>query len=241
MTMPADKDVATRSRREALAALYRVVARAGWDDLIFTHISARVDGTTDEFLINPFGFTFDEITASNLIQVDIKGRKTVHSPHEPNTPGFHIHSAVYRARPDVNFVIHLHTDNGIAVACQDAGLLPLSEHAAALLNDIAYCDYDTQLLEHPRRMAEDLGEKSILILRNHGTLCTGATAGELYVRTHFLEKACASQVRALTSSVRPITDAALAMARTFFAQMNASGAAWDALLRGLDRDGVDYR
>ncbi|MFA7602943.1 MAG: class II aldolase/adducin family protein [Novosphingobium sp.] len=243
MAMPAMADLhpAVRTRREDLAALYRIIARARWDDLIFTHISARVEGTDDQFLINPFGFTFDEVSASNLIQIDVRGTKTAPSRHEPNTAGFHIHSAVYRARPDVNFVIHLHTEDSIAVSCQESGLLPLSEHAAVLLGEIAYCSYDTQLLEHPRRMAEALGDRSILMLRNHGTLCAGSSAGDAYLRTHFLQKACAAQVRALTAQVRPISEAALAQAASFFARMNAGDAAWAALLRGLDRDGVDYR
>src|SRR5262252_697762 len=166
--------------RVDLAACYRLVARYGWEDLVFTHISARVPGAGDQFLINPYGMFFDEITASSLVKVDLRGNKLDDSPYPVNPAGFVIHSAIHAARHDVMCVLHTHTLNGVAVSAQSAGLLPISQHA---------------LFELPR-LVGDFGDHTSLILRNHGLLTVGSTVADAFVSMYYLEAACAIQVRA---------------------------------------------
>src|SRR5574342_231010 len=184
--------------RVDLAACYRLVARYGWEDLVFTHITARVPGSQDEFLINPYGVFFDEITASSLIKIDQQGQKLQDSPFSVNPAGFVIHSAVHAARHDAKFVLHTHTLNGVAVSTQRAGLLPISQHSISVLASLAYHDFEGPALrddEKPRLVA-DLGNKTSLILRNHGLLTVGETAAEAFVSMYYLESSCAIQVRA---------------------------------------------
>jgi ribulose-5-phosphate 4-epimerase/fuculose-1-phosphate aldolase len=156
--------------RVDLAAAYRLVARFGWEDLVFTHISARVPNTEDEFLINPYGVFFDEITASSLVKIDLNGKKIDASPFDVNAAGFIIHSAIHAARHDARCVLHTHTVNGVAVSAQRAGLLPISQHSIFVLTSLGYHDFEGPALhddEKPRLVA-DLGDNSALILRNHG-------------------------------------------------------------------------
>lgn len=184
--------------RVDLAALYRLVAMNGWDDLIFTHISIRVPGPEHHFLINPYGMLFEEIKASDLVKVDLDGNIIQDTEYFVNPAGFTIHSAVHMSREDAACVIHLHTDQGVAVSCQKDGLLPISQTGMIALGDLAYHDYEGIALEHDERerLVADLGDKSIMLLRNHGTLSCGKTAAEAYLRMFFLERACNMQIMA---------------------------------------------
>src|SRR6266853_2059252 len=169
--------------RVDLAAAYRLVALYGWDDLIFTHISARVPGAEHHFLLNPYGMMFDEVTASSLVKVDLDGNKVMDSPYEVNPAGFTIHSAVHAARADALCVMHLHTDYGIAVSAQKQGLLPISQQSMFALASLAYHDYEGLALddEEKPRLVRDLGDKTSMILRNHGLLTVGRTAAEAFL------------------------------------------------------------
>src|ERR1700704_5278506 len=184
--------------RVDLAAAYRLVALYGWDDLIFTHISARVPGPDHHFLLNPYGVMFEEVTASSLVKIDLAGNIVMKSPYFINPAGFTIHSAVHAAREDALCVMHLHTEYGIAVSAQKTGLLPISQQSLFALASLAYHDYEGLALdenEKPRLVA-DLGEKHFLILRNHGLLTIGRTAAEAFLGMFLLERACKIQILA---------------------------------------------
>jgi ribulose-5-phosphate 4-epimerase/fuculose-1-phosphate aldolase len=185
--------------RVDLAAAYRLVAHYGWDDLIFTHISARVPGPEHHFLINPYGMLFSEITASSLVKVDLDGAVVDPTPYKVNPAGFTIHSAVHAAREDAKCVMHLHTVDGVAVSCQEHGLLPINQTAMLLNDQVGYHEYEGVALdldERPRLVA-DLGMRNALILRNHGTLTVGESVPEAFLTMYFLERACSTQVAAL--------------------------------------------
>jgi ribulose-5-phosphate 4-epimerase/fuculose-1-phosphate aldolase len=194
--------------RVDLAATYRLVAMQGWDDMIFTHISARVpasaSGSEHHFLINPYGMLFDEITASSLVKIDMDGNKVQESEFPVNPAGFVIHSALHMARPDIGCVIHLHTTDGVAVSAQEAGLLPLDQHAMMLIQDLAYHDYEGIALDldERQRLVADMGGKNFMILRNHGTLAAGKNCADAFLRIYYLERACAMQTRALAGGAR---------------------------------------
>src|SRR6266508_4790068 len=178
--------------RVDLAAAYRLVAHYGWDDLIFTHISARVPGPEHHFLINPYGMMFDEITASSLIEIDLNGNKVKQSPYIVNPAGFTIHSAVHAARADALCVMHLHTDHGIAVSAQRQGLLPISQQALFPLSSLGYHDYEGLALneEEKPRLVSDLGANKYMILRNHVRLTVGRSVAESFLSMFILERAC---------------------------------------------------
>lgn len=184
-----------------LAACYRLVAMNGWDDLLANHMTARVPGEPHAFLINPFGLMFDEVTASNLVKIGPDGDPLVPTEHAVNRTGFVIHSAVHEARPDANCVIHLHTRDGVAVSMTEGGVLPLNQTAMAIDQDVAVHEYEGVALDldERARIADDLGDKNLMLLRNHGTLSVGRTIGEAYLRTYLLEWACSVQVRALAT------------------------------------------
>src|SRR5882762_3423594 len=184
--------------RVDLAAAYRLVAHYGWDDLVFTHISTRVPGPEHHFLINPYGMMFDEITASSLVKVDLDGNIVMATSYQINPAGFTIHSAVHAAREDALCVIHLHTDYGIAVSAQQDGLLPLSQQALLALTSLAYHDYEGVALNEDEkpRLVRDLGDKTSMILRNHGLLTVGRTAAEAFLAMFLLERACKIQILA---------------------------------------------
>ncbi|MBA3053993.1 MAG: class II aldolase/adducin family protein [Sphingomonadales bacterium] len=190
--------------RVDLAACYRLIALHGWDDLIATHISARVPGTHD-FLINRIGLTFEEITASNLVRVDLDGTVTEGSDARINPAGFTIHSAIHAGRGDVGCVIHCHTSDGVAVSAMEEGLLPLNQIAMLACGNIAYHDYEGVAfnLAERERLQRDLGGAGLMMLRNHGTLTVGASVGEAYMRMYTLERACTIQVRTLAMG-RPL-------------------------------------
>jgi len=191
-----DTGAEQRVRRD-LAAAYRLVALFGWDDLIFTHISARVPGPDHHFLINPYGMMFEEITASSLVKIGMDGQPVGDTKWMVNPAGFTIHSAVHEAREDAGCVIHLHTPDGTAVATSREGLQPLNQTAQLVLPDLAYHDYEGVALDHDERpiLQRDLGSKNMMLLRNHGTLAVGRSVAEAFMRIYFLERACTMQVR----------------------------------------------
>jgi ribulose-5-phosphate 4-epimerase/fuculose-1-phosphate aldolase len=233
--------------RVDLAAAYRLFALFGWDDLIFTHLSAKVPGT-EHFLINPYGMTFDEITASSLVKIDGQGNKVIDSPYPVNPAGFTIHSCVHASRHDANCVMHAHAVNGVAVSAQKEGLLPISQQAYIVLASISYHDYEgIALMEDEKpRLRQDLGDKTFLMLRNHGLLTVGSSVAEAFLSMYLFETACMIQVRAqaggaeLTRIPQKILD--MAPQQCSQAMLGAGGAlAWPAMLRKLDRANPGYR
>src|SRR5437764_10300628 len=168
--------------RVDLAAAYRAVALYGWDDLVFTHLSARVPGPDHHFLINPYGMLFDEITASSLVKVDLAGKKVGESPHEVNPAGFVIHSAIHAAREDAKCILHVHSLNGIAVSAQAKGVLPISQQSIFVLSSLAYHDYEGVALrdDEKPRLVRDLGSKNFLMLRNHGLITVGENIADAF-------------------------------------------------------------
>jgi ribulose-5-phosphate 4-epimerase/fuculose-1-phosphate aldolase len=236
--------------RVDLAACYRLVAQYGWEDLVFTHITARVPGAAEQFLINPYGMFFDEITASSLVKIDVQGNKILDSPFPVNPAGFVIHSAIHSARHDVMCVLHTHTLNGVAVSTQRAGLLPISQHSMSVLASLGYHDFEGPALrddEKPRLVA-DLGDKTSLILRNHGLLTVGETVAEAFVSMYYLETSCAIQVRAQAGGGELIPVPKEVIDSAYSQLMAAAGAGggrgalvWPGLLRRLDRIDPSYR
>ncbi len=233
--------------RVDLAAAYRLVAHYGWDDLIFTHISARVPGGAHHFLLNPYGMMFDEVTASSLVKVDLDGNKVMDSAYQVNPAGFVIHSAVHAARADALCVMHLHTDYGIAVSAQKKGLLPISQQSMFSLASLAYHDYEGLALddEEKPRLVADIGDKHYLILRNHGLLTIGRTAAEAFLGMFVLERACKIQILAQSGGgeLVEIPEGIISRVGTqLSAVMFGQGAAltWPGLLRKLDRIDSSY-
>lgn len=233
--------------RVDLAAAYRLVALFKWDDLIFTHISARVPGQGHAFLFNPYGMMFEEITASSLVKVDVDGRKLDDSPYPVNPAGFTIHSAVHAAREDAQCVLHTHTLNGVAVSAQRDGLLPISQHSIFVLASLAYHDYEGVALrddEKPRLVA-DLGDRRHLMLRNHGLLTVGRSVAEAFQAMYFFEAACTIQLRAMAGGA-PLTTIEPEIIRTAMAQAaqvtkgQGANLAWPGLKRRLDRQLPGY-
>jgi ribulose-5-phosphate 4-epimerase/fuculose-1-phosphate aldolase len=231
-----------------LAAAYRLVAHYGWDDLIFTHLSARVPGPEHHFLINPYGMMFEEITASSLVKINHQGEIVSPSPYFINPAGFTIHSAVHAAREDALCVFHLHTDYGIAVSAQKDGLLPISQQSLFALASLSYHEYEGLALneDEKSRLVSDLGDKTNMILRNHGLLTVGKTAAEAFLSMYILERACRIQVLAQSGggTLLPVSEPIL---ENVAAQLGAvtvgQGAqlAWPGLLRKLDRIDRSYR
>lgn len=234
--------------RVDLAAAYRLVAHYGWDDLIFTHLSARVPGPEHHFLINPYGMMFDEITASSLVKINLQGEIVAPSPYFINPAGFTIHSAVHAAREDALCVIHLHTDYGIAVSAQKNGLLPISQQSLFALASLAYHEYEGLALndDEKSRLVSDLGSKTNLILRNHGLLTVGKTAAEAFLSMYILERACRIQILSQSGggTLLPVSES---IRESVAAQLGAvtvgQGAqlTWPGLLRKLDRIDSSYR
>ena len=187
--------------RVDLAAAYRMVAHFGWDDLIFTHLSARIPGPEHHFLLNPYNLMFEEVTASSLIKVDVNGNPVEATPFITNPAGFTIHSAIHMARDDAHAVMHLHTPHGQAVAANRDGLMPLTQTAMLIRGDVAFHDYEGVAvdLDERERLVEDLGTRNAMILRNHGTLAVGKNVGECFIRLYYLERACQAQVMALSA------------------------------------------
>ena len=245
LAMPHRRDDVSEAEwqvRVDLAAAYRMVAMFGWDDLVFTHISARVPGAEDQFLINPYGLMFEEITASSLLRVDAAGRKLDDSPFDVNPAGFVIHSAVHGARHDAGCVLHTHSLNGIAVSAQKGGVLPLSQQSIFVLSSLGYHDYEGVALndEEKPRLVADLGERSFLMLRNHGLLTVGPTVADAFLSMYLFETVCTIQVRAQAGGgeLVPVDPRIIAGARQQAAQVTRGLGAqitWPGLLRRLDR------
>jgi ribulose-5-phosphate 4-epimerase/fuculose-1-phosphate aldolase len=233
--------------RVDLAAAYRLVAHYGWDDLIFTHISARVPGPEHHFLINPYGLLFSEITASSLLKVDLDGTLVEPTSSFFNPAGFTIHSAVHAAREDAKCVLHLHTVAGVAVSCQEGGLLPIEQTAMLLNGQIAYHEYEgvALLLDERPRLVADLGTKNAMLLRNHGTLTVGETVGEAFLTMYFFERACATQIAALAGGVQlhyPSPEVQEVVKQQAVGGVPAvAKLAWDAQLRMLDAKDPSYK
>src|SRR5512134_3449624 len=235
--------------RADLAAAYQLAAVFRWTDIIYTHFSARVPGT-DDILINPYGLMFDEITASNLVKIDMDGN-VLDDPTGMgvNHAGFVIHGCVHEARPEVNCVIHTHTRAGVAVSAQKCGLLPLSQHALRVQAQVTYHDYEGIALEmdERERLARDLGRTSkAMILRNHGLLTLGDTVREAFELMYYLDCACQIQVDALAGGMQNVQLMSEQAARTAAAQFERPDRTsvhkdWPAMLRMLDRKGVNYR
>ena len=234
--------------RTDLAAAYRAVAMYGWDDLVFTHISARVPGPEHHFLINPYGMMFEEITASSLVKIDLAGEKVMDSPFDINPAGFTIHSAVHEARADAHCVMHLHTIEGVAVSCQREGLRAISQQSLFPLSNLAYHDYEGVALnpEEKARLVRDLGERHNMILRNHGLLTCGETVADTFLYMYILQKACEVQVRAqagggeLIPIAQPIVDGIRQAAKVVLRQ-SGGNIAWPGILRKLDRMDPGWR
>ncbi|KWR86288.1 MULTISPECIES: class II aldolase/adducin family protein [Pseudomonas] len=236
--------------RVDLAACYRLIALYGWDDLIFTHISAKVPGTED-FLINPYGMMFHEITASSLVKVDLAGKKLMDSPYDINPAGYTIHSAVHEVRHDVGCVLHIHTPAGIAVSAQKNGLLPLSQQSLFVLSSLAYHGYEGVALNHDEkaRLQADLGDKHFMILPNHGLLTAFGTVADAFLGMFTLQRACEAQIMAqsgggeLIRIPQQILDGARAMVAGVMKTSQGMGGslAWPALLRKLDLQNPGYR
>lgn len=236
--------------RVDLAAAYRLVALYGWDDLIFTHLSARVAGPEHHFLINPYGLLFEEVTASSLIKIDRDGNKVMDDPAPVNRAGFVIHSAIHAGRHDARAVLHLHTPHGQAVSAMEFGLLPHTQTAMIAGHDVAYHDFEgiATDLDERERLVADLGERNTMILRNHGTLTVGETVAQAFIRMYFLERACEAQVLMLAAGRDGLNNPQQGVAGKVQTQstgnamhMVADQLSWPALLRKLDRIDPTYR
>jgi ribulose-5-phosphate 4-epimerase/fuculose-1-phosphate aldolase len=234
--------------RVDLAACYRIIALYGWDDLVFTHISVRVPGPEEHFLINPYGWLFEEITASSLVKVNLAGEIVLATDNMVNPAGFVIHSAIHSARHDVACVLHTHTKAGVAVSAQADGLLPISQASLFPYATLAYHDYEGVALnddEKPRLVA-DLGDNNALILRNHGLLTTGATIADAFLMMYVLETACQTQILAQSGGNELIqVPAAIVAGIQAQAEKVTRGLGgslvWPGLLRKLDRRDPSFR
>ena len=234
--------------RVDLAAAYRLVHRHGWaTTLIYNHISARVPGGEDHILLNPLGLRYDEVTASNLVKIDLDGKILDDTPYEINNAGYVIHSAIHAARDDVHCVMHTHTEDGMALSSLDDGLMFTNQETFMFWDNIGYHPFEgiADNLEERQRMVANLGGAYALVLRNHGLLTAGRTVGEAFVFMFFLEKAASSQLKMMASGGTVVTPAREVCAHTasqFDVPNKVQGAReWPALLRMLDDTDPDYR
>ena len=240
--------------REDLAALYHICSDRGWCEHLYNHITARVPGPDKQFLINSFGLTYDEVTASNLIKIDLDGNKVIDGPGRVNKAGFVIHSAIHAAREDAHFIVHTHTTAGVAVACSDRGLRHDSFYGAMLYEQVAYHEFEgisTELGERDR-LVTALGEKNYMIMRHHGLLACGSTAAEALFRMSILQRACEIQLAAATfgKDWRPLSEEVLRrtarqlrseIAKGFDDNVAFGEDAFAAYRRSLDARGARYR
>ena len=246
--MPARMSAEEWQTRLDLAACYRLVDLFGWSDLINTRITARVAGQPHRFLINPYGLLFDEVTASSLVKIDAEGNPVEPSQYEVNSGGFAIPSAVHKARPEIACVLHTHSVAGCAVSMQKDGLLPLNQHALQVIGDIAYHDYEgtARNPEERARFLADLGDRHIMVLRNHGLLIVGESIAAAFVATYRMERACAMQLAFQQSGAEfhPIAEKVVGAAYGRAAAGGRNDPAkfeWPALLRKLDRIDPSYK
>ncbi|WP_424135666.1 class II aldolase/adducin family protein [Roseomonas chloroacetimidivorans] len=242
-----------REARVALAAVYRLIARLGLDDLIYNHISMRVPGAEDQFLINPYGLLFEEVTASSLVRIDTAGRKLDNSPHEVNLAAFVIHAAIHKARHDAVCVLHTHSDASLAVSGQEAGLLPLSQFAMRFYNRQAFHDYEGVAidLDEQERLVRDLGEHRVMLMRNHGLLTTGRTPAEAFMLLYYFERAAKVQLSMQAAAaagaklLTPPHEVCERAARQFWENQGdilvPGEREWPAFLRQLERSDPSYK
>ena len=245
-----DIDPAEWQTRVDLAAAYRLADMMGWNDLLGTHITCRVPGAADQFLINPYGMLFEEVTASSLIKVDVDGNKLSDSPFNVSKAGFIIHSAIHMANSDAQAVMHCHSPYGVAISAQKAGLQPIMQQVLVCLAQLRYHDYEGLSfdLAERERLLRDLGTGTMLILRNHGTLTVGQTIPEMYYRMHLLERACRFQFYAqsaggeIQSLPADVVAHAIEQGRKVYSRsaLGSGEIAWAALKRKLERAGADY-
>ena len=250
MDIPSVKDKVSTEEwklRVDLAACYRLVALYGWSDLVFTHISVRIPGPEHHFLINPYGLMFDEITASSLVKVDQQCNKLLDSPFPVNPAGFNIHSCIHDGRPDVGCVLHTHTRGRVAVSAQKSGLLPIRQQSTFVIPELAYHDYEGVALredEKPRLQA-DLGNKTFLMLRNHGLLVVGSTVAEAFLSMYNFENACRIQLDAQAGGelvqINPKIMETMPMVIKMVTSGQGANIAWPALIRKLDRIDTLYQ
>ncbi len=247
---PDDRDTEWQLRRE-LAATYRLIAHFRMTDLIFTHISLRLPGPDHHFLINPYGLLFEEITASNLVKIDLDGNPVGASEYSVNPAGFVIHSAIHRARDDAQCVLHTHSKAGCAVAALDEGLLPVNQMSMEFYRQVAYHDYEGIALDldEQERLVSDLGDRPVLILRNHGLLTVGESASQAFLRMFYLDKACEIQLAAAAAGPLrlPSPEVCEHTAGQFagtvtgdYTDPEGNALAWAALLRLVERIAPDY-
>ncbi len=235
--------------RVDLACAYRIVDYYGWTNVIANHISLRVPGVEEHFLLNPYGMMYDEVTASSLVKIDLEGNKVIDSPFEINQAGYVIHSAIHTARKDVICAIHTHTEAGMAVSAQKCGLLPLSMAAIRFYDNIAYHDYEGVVLEVEEResIVQHLGDKFAMILRNHGLLTLGRNLGEAFYLMYNLEKACRSQLAAMAGGTELEVPSEEVLkksaAQSWIPNNNRTDMhpTWPALVRKMDRIDPSYR
>jgi len=246
---PAAIDEAEWDLRVQLAAAYRIFDHIGWIELIFNHITVRVPGPDKHVLINPYGLMYNEVTASNLVKIDLDGNIVGPSNHPVNPAGYIIHSAIHRAREDAHCIMHTHTTTGMAVACKAEGLTPSNFYAAMIWGGIAYHDFEgitTNPDEQPRLVAS-LGERNLLILRNHGLLSCGRTIPEAFIRLWTLQRACDVQAaaEAIPGQTIRFDEAVVEQSRKAmdaYPQANASGLdVFEAMQRIVDNKDVGYR
>ncbi|BDR11626.1 class II aldolase/adducin family protein [Comamonas thiooxydans] len=231
-----------------LAAAYRLVALMGWDDMVYTHITAKIPGPEHHFLINPYGMMFDEITASSLVKVDLAGNVVMDSPFPINPAGFTIHSAVHAAREDAGCVLHTHSVNGVAVSAQADGVLPISQQSIFVLSSLGYHDYEGVALrdDEKPRLVRDLGSNNFFMLRNHGLLTVGQSVADAFMAMYTFESVCMIQVRAQSGGGRlTMIDPAIIATSAQQAQqvtkgMGSGALNWPGLLRRLDRRNPGY-
>jgi ribulose-5-phosphate 4-epimerase/fuculose-1-phosphate aldolase len=255
MHIPSLKEVVSAEEwalRCDLAACYRLVAAYGWSDLVFTHISAKlpdsVTGGEHQFLINPYGLMFDEITASSLVKVDMACNKLLDSPFPVNPAGFVIHSAVHEARPEAGCVMHTHSRAGVAVSAQKGGILPISQQSTFVLASLAYHTYEGVALraEEKVRLQADLGKANHLVLRNHGLLTVGKTIPDAFLAMYTLENTCRIQIDAMAggtelTQVDPAILAGMADVMRVATAGLGSQLAWPALLRKVEKLDAAYK
>ena len=234
-----------------LALCYRLFVKFGWTDLIFTHLTARVPGHTDQYLINPYGLMFNEVTASNLLKVDFDGN-VISGDYKYNEPGHYIHTAVLKSRPDVNALLHSHTRAGIAVSCMKQGLLPLSQQAGEIEDLVCYHHYGIASENHPeycQKLGEDMADKWLMIMHNHGLLTAGRTISEAFYFMYTLENSCKIQTDVMSSGMEyylPDKDAIKELAQTTSTPKGDGpcddvNLAWDAMIRMQDLQDSSYK
>lgn len=251
LNIPSKKDSVSAEEwqlRVDLAAAYRLIALYGWDDLIFTHISARIPGDEHHFLINPYGLMFEEITASSLVRVDQEANKINPDDFDINPAGFTIHSAIHAVRDDAECVMHTHTAAGVAVSAQKDGLLPLSQQSLFPLASLAYHDYEGVALraDEKARLQKDLGTANSMILRNHGLLTVGKSIANAFLGMYILQRACEVQIGALSGNreLTPIPGGIVDTIKQQASQVTkgqGGNLAWPGLLRKLDRTNPGFR